>query len=309
MRQKMIPQEGSSRRHWLVSLAGSSLYVDLASSQGPLATLTPCLHEATTMTSDFKTAMEAYGKAGFQVVEPWLAKVDEYLAQSSPGEVRRIMKDQGLRPVSAGATPTNIFFPRLPERQQRIDALKKRLELCQELGIPQITSPSAVFQTDVKPEDFEAAIDLVREVGEIAKSFQIKIALEFIKGSAFLGCLGSVMDLCRKANHPNVRPMLDTFHFYAGVSKLEDLDLLQQGELLHVHINDVPAGVPRELLTDFHRILPGDGIIPLQAILSRLRTKGYNSYVSVELFSRDLWQEDPQVVARKALASLKRIIG
>lgn len=320
MKGKRRP-ERSQRRRFLKCLVGSSVCLGgtalsrsnatFISSQGKSSqvTLAPCINHSTTMTTDFKTAMEAYGKAGFRAVELWLQKVDEYLPQSSLGEMKRIVSDQGLKAVSACSAGSSLFFPRLTDREKRIDGLKRRLELCRELGVPMINSPSVIFQADVKKEDFDGAIPLVHEVGEIARGLGIKIVLESIKGSTFLGCLTSVLELCRRAKHPYVLPMMDTFHFYAGVSKLEDLDLLEQGELAHFHIDDVPGSVPREILTDADRILPGEGVIPLRAILSKLKARGYSGVASLELFNRQLWTEDPFAVARRALASLQRIIS
>ncbi|MBI3693510.1 MAG: sugar phosphate isomerase/epimerase [Acidobacteria bacterium] len=300
-------KEGSNRRRLLQSFAaGAALAGSMDGSRGRLS---PCIHQATTMTVDFKTAMEAYGKAGFRFVEPWLRKVEEYLPKSSLAEVKRILKDNGLKSVSAGGTPPGIFFPRLPDRDKRMDGLRRVLELCRELEAPVIVSPSAVREPDVKADDYQAAVDVARQIGEIAKSFDVRIAVECIKGSTFLGCLTSVLELCRKARHEFVRPMVDTFHLYAGIGKLEELDALRQGELLHLHIDDIAPGVPRELLTDADRVLPGEGIIPLGAILGKLKSKGYTGFASLELFNKQLWQEDPVVVARKAMASLKRVLG
>ncbi|MBI3684487.1 MAG: sugar phosphate isomerase/epimerase [Acidobacteria bacterium] len=297
----------SDRRLLLKSLAaGAVLSGPVEGSRGRL---TPCIHQATTTTVDFKTAMEAYGKAGFRFVEPWLRKVEEYLPKSSLAEMKRILKDNGLKPVSAGGTPPGIFFPRLPDRDKRMDGLKRALELCRELEAPVIVSPSAVREPDVKADDYRAAVDVARQIGEIARSFRVTIAVECIKGSTFLGCLTSVLELCRKANHEFVRPMVDTFHLYAGIGKLEELDALRQGELLHLHIDDIDPAVPRELLADSDRVLPGEGIIPLGTILAKLKNKGYTGVASLELFNKQLWQEDPVVVARKAMASLKRVLG
>ena len=40
--------------------------------------------------------------------------------------------------------------------------------------------------------------------------------------------------------------MLDTFHFWTDVSKLEDLELLGDGELHHLHFLEVAASPVRE---------------------------------------------------------------
>jgi hypothetical protein len=39
---------------------------------------------------------------------------------------------------------------------------------------------------------------------------------------------------------------MDFFHFWSGLSKYEDLDLLNHGELVHAHFQNV-ADVPKEL--------------------------------------------------------------
>ena len=110
--------------------------------------------------------------------------------------------------------------------------------------------------------------------------------VEFMRGSTFIGTLPTSLRLTREAAHPNVRPMLDCYHFWAGLSKLEDLDLIRQGEIHHVHFQDVPD-MPRELLDNGTRDIPGTGVSPLVGILRKLAEKGYAGPLSVELFYPD----------------------
>ena len=92
--------------------------------------------------------------------------------------------------------------------------------------------------------------------------------------------------------------MLDCYRFWSGLGKFEDLDLLQPGELAHVHFQDVPD-MPRELLDNTTRIIPGDGVSPLVRILRKLAEKGYSGRLSVELFLPEFQQGDPYEVARR----------
>jgi sugar phosphate isomerase/epimerase len=272
----------------------------------PAPALYPCMHMATTRTAGFKASIAAYAKAGFRAVELWLASADDFLPQSSPAEMKRMLADHGLAPVSAGSV-RSLFFARSPEHAKRMDELKARLELCAQLGIPFLVSPSVVNEKGIRSADFEAGAATAHEVGEIARQFKVVVGVEFLKTANYLGCLTSVLELCRKAGHPNVRPVLDTFHFHAGVSKMEDLDLLREGELGLLHICDVPASVPREVLGDGDRVLPGEGCIPLDKIVARVTAAGYRGPVSLELFNKTLWNEDPAAVARKALAAIRRV--
>ena len=112
--------------------------------------------------------------------------------------------------------------------------------------------------------------------------------------------------MTRQAAHPNVGLCLDTFHFHAGVSKLEDLDDLRPGEVEHVHFHDVPRSVPRELLVDADRIPPGTGVIPLGRVVDALRRIGYTGALSVELFDPLVQKGDPAATARACYAAVTR---
>jgi len=122
--------------------------------------------------------------------------------------------------------------------------------------------------------------------------------IEFARNSSFIATLTTSLRLIREAAHPNVRPMLDCYHFWSGMSKFEDLELLAAGELAHVHFQDTPD-LPRELLTQTTRAIPGDGVAPLVRILRKLIEKGYGGSLSVELFLPELQQGDPYEVARR----------
>ena len=70
------------------------------------------------------------------------------------------------------------------------------------------------------------------------------------------------------------------------------------GEIGHVHFQDTPD-LPRELLEQTTRVIPGDGVAPLQTILRKLANKGYAGPLSVELFLPKFTQGDPFEVARE----------
>jgi sugar phosphate isomerase/epimerase len=55
--------------------------------------------------------------------------------------------------------------------------------------------------------------------------------------------------------------------------------------------------MPRELLDNTTRFIPGDGIAPVTQILRKLAEKGYTGSLSVELFLPKFQQGDPYSVA------------
>jgi sugar phosphate isomerase/epimerase len=264
---------------------------------------TPCINQATTMKADFRTSMEAYSQAGFRAVELWLDSVRPFLAKESSAAARRLLADCALRPVSS-CCEEDLFFPRVPGRASKLDGFKRKLDLSAQLGAPRFVMYSAIWE-GVRPKDYEAAASGLQELGELGKQFGIVVGIEFIAGAKFLGCVETTSKLLGKVSHPNLGIQFDTFHFYAGVSKLEDLENLRRGEISFVHINDVPA-IPRERLQDMDRVYVGTGVMPHKTMLGAL-ARVYSGPVSFEAFQYA--SLDSYEVARKAFEGLSRVLG
>ena len=163
------------------------------------------------------------------------------------------------------------------------------------LGLDKIYSPS-ITNRPVTAEDFAATPEAIREAAVIASEYDLTCMIEFLRTSTHLATLSSSLSVTRAADHPNIRPMIDFFHFWSGLGKLEDLELLEPGELAHCHFQDL-LDAPRELTDNSYRVIPGDGIAPLNAIIRKLAEKEYNGALSVELFRQEIVNGDPFEVA------------
>ena len=141
----------------------------------------------------------------------------------------------------------------------------------------------------------------------MAKEHNLTAMIEFARSSTLIATLTTSLKLIREAGHPNVRPMLDCFHFWSGMGKFEDLDLLQPGELAHVHFQDTPD-IPRELFGQTTRLIPGDGVTPLVRILRKLAEKQYDGALSVELFLPQLQSGDPYQVATEIRTKCEKVM-
>ena len=74
-----------------------------------------------------------------------------------------------------------------------------------------------------------------------------------------------------------------------------------------LHLNDYPGDPPREKIDDSYRTYPGDGVAPLVELLQVWRRTGGQKVLSLELFSRKYWAEDPLEVAKTGLAKMKAV--
>ena len=254
------------------------------------------LHQNTSVAAGYRKSLEGWAKAGIKHVELTDRLLDDFLKSDDLAAARRVVTDLGLTPVSCASVLPDFWLPS-PNRAMSLETWKKRCDQFSSFGLTRIYCP-AVTSRKVTAEDYKGAVDCIREGGDVAKQHNMTAMIEFARNSSFISTLTTSLKLIRDAAHPNVHPMLDCYHFWSGLSKFEDLDLLKPGELAHVHFQDVPD-MPRELLDNTTRYIPGDGISPLVRILRKLAEKGYSGALSVELFLPEFSQGDPYEVAMR----------
>jgi sugar phosphate isomerase/epimerase len=252
------------------------------------------MHQNTSRGAGFRGSLEGWARAGIRFVELTDVLLDEFLGNDTLDGARALLADLGLSPVSAAAVLPDVWIPG-PARAASLETWRKRCEQFKTLGLEKIYCPS-ITNRPVTPEDFSATPDCIREVGDIAREHGLTAMIEFARTSTHLATLPSTLRVIRTAAHTSVRPMLDFFHFWSGLSKFEDLDLLEPGELAHIHFQDLLDG-PRELINNDSRLIPGDGIAPVVRILRKLAEKEYRGPLSVELFRAELVNGDPYLVA------------
>jgi sugar phosphate isomerase/epimerase len=269
--------------------------------------MTLSIHQNTSRAAGYRKSLEGWAKAGIKFVEITDVLLDEFLKADTIAAAKRVITDLGLTPVSSAAVLPDIWIPG-DARAASLETWKRRCDQFATIGLEKIYCPS-VTNRRVTADDFKATPGCIREVGDIAKQFTLTAMIEFARTSTHLSTLRSSLTVIREAAHANVRPMLDFFHFWSGMSKFEDLDMIRPGEIAHVHFQDI-LDTPRELIDNNGRVIPGDGNAPVVAILKKLQEKQYAGPLSVELFLMELQQGDPYEVAsritQKCEAVMKR---
>jgi sugar phosphate isomerase/epimerase len=258
--------------------------------------MTLAIHQNTSNGAGFRKSLEGWSRAGIKYVEITNILLDEFLKTDDLAAARRVLTDLGLTAVQAATGVTGLWEPN-PNRPAALENLKKRCEMFAAMGLDRVYAATATTQK-VTLDDYKAGAENMHDAGEIARQFNMSLRIEFLRTSTFISTLPTVLKMTREAAHPNLAPMLDCYHFWSGLNKFEDLDLIRPGEVGHVHFQDVPE-MPRELLDLSTRIIPGDGVSPLVRILGKLADKGYAGPLSVELFLPKFQQGDPFEVARE----------
>ena len=258
--------------------------------------MTLAIHQNTSSGAGYRKSLEGWSRAGIKHVEITAALLDDFLKTDTLAAAGRVLSDLGLTPVCAACGVGGLWEPN-PGHAASLEAFKKRCEMFATLGLPRIYSPTGTTQKFTE-EDYKAGPDNIRQVAEIAKQFRLTVMAEFIRTSSYISTLPTLLKMTRTAAHPNMAILFDFYHFWSGLNKLEDLDLIRPGEIGHVHFQDVPD-LPRELLDSTTRFIPGDGIAPLNRMLRKLADKDYAGPLSVELFLPKFQQGDPFEVARE----------
>ncbi len=286
-----------NRREFLLSSLAAPLVISSSGSHAQTAApgkMLLAMHQNTSSAAGFRGSLEGWARAGIEYVELNAGLLDGFLENDTLNGARALLDDLGQTPICAAVTLPDLWIPG-PQREESLEAWRMRCDQFASLGLNRIYSPSITFR-EVTAADFDATPAAIREVAEITAEYDLVCMIEFLRNSNHLATLGSALRMTRAADHPNIRPMIDFFHFWSGLSKLEDLDLLQPGELEHCHFQDL-LDAPRELTDNSYRVIPGDGIAPLNAIITKLAEKEYNGALSVELFRQELVNGDPFEVA------------
>lgn len=267
--------------------------------------MTPCISQASTMSTPFEADIPAYAQAGWPAVEIWLTKLETYLESHTLDDARSLFDENGIRPAAASAQG-GLLLSRDREREAHWTHFRRRLELLQELNVP-ILVIAPDFMTEPVPEDFGRASRSLVEAAEVAGTFGVRLALELQKTAKFCASLDTTLALIAQSGAANLGLCLDLFHYYTGPSKFEDLAYLSLENLAWVQVCDL-SGTPRELAKDADRILPGEGDFQITPILEHLARVGYGGCISLEMLNPQIWQIPVDRVAFAAFQATQRVL-
>jgi sugar phosphate isomerase/epimerase len=265
----------------------------------------PCISEATTLPSTFAEDVQAYASAGCPALEVWLTKLETHLETHSAADTRQLLADRGMT-LAAASYQGGLLLSQGEQRKAHYDHFRRRLELCQQFGIPTLLAV-ADFADKMDATSLGRAVVSLTQAAQWAAGFGVRLALEFRNSATFCTSLDTALALVAECGEPNVGINFDVFHYYTGPSKFEDLALLTSDRLAFVQLSDL-AGVPRELAADSDRILPGEGDFQLAPILDRFRQLGYDGWVSLEVMNPNLWKSKAAHVAELGMAALRRLL-
>ena len=268
------------------------------------------LNGATTMKADLPTDIRAAAAAGFEYLEIWAAKLRNYLKDNSTEDLKKLFEKSGVKPLSINSIE-HITFRDAASYLQIRNECERLCSVSAAIGCPYVVVVPGKFPPGglSSYEVIEESVRVLRELASIAERHGVSLALEFIgQKDCSVQTLDLADEIVQKVNRRNIGLVIDSFHFYIGGSTIKMMYALDPKRLFIFHIDDA-EDVPRDQLTDAHRLLPGLGILPLKEIIAAFRRIRYDANASVEIFRPEYWERDPFELAREAKAAVERVLA
>ncbi len=266
------------------------------------------LNGATTMKADLTTDIRAANTAGFDCLEIWAPKLRDFLRSHTTAELKSLFAEQQIEPYSINSIE-HVTFRDEAGKEKLADECEELCQIASDIGCPYVVIvPGRMPQGATRADVIEESVRVLTEMSAVAARHNIALAFEFLgQTDCSVQTLELADEIVRRVARPNVGLVIDSFHFYAGGSKVESINELDPESLFIFHINDAEDR-PRDELEDRHRLLPGLGILPLEEIIKALRRIGYDRVTSVEIFRPEYWELPPAELARDARHAVARVL-
>lgn len=247
--------------------------------------------------------IETAAQAGYDGVELWVRDVKAYLESGhSTRSLKSFLNDTGVSSENAIG-----FAPWLVEGNTGFIQMEEEMRMLSEIGCRRIAAPPAGV-TPGKPLDLFMAGEKYGKLLELGRETGVMPQLEFWGASPVLWHMAQALMVVAVSGDADARILPDVYHMFRGGSGFETLKMLN-GDLIEVfHMNDYPDTKPRLEQVDDDRVYPGDGVAPLPTILADLKNMGGEKVLSLELFNRSYWKEDPLLVAKTGLMKMKSLV-
>ncbi len=264
--------------------------------------------------ADSRQTLDYAVKYGFGGIAP---NEGEFESKSA-GEISQwlaTMKDRGIR---YGAAGLSVEF-RGSDEKFRSDFAQypKRAALLKQLGVTRVATwilPGSNELTYL--ENFKRHETRLREAAKVLQDNGIRLGLEFVGPRTsrsrfrfpFACAQRDMMELVEAIGTGNVGLLVDSWHWYTSHGTVEELVQLSNKDIVHVHVNDAPAGVKVDEQIDSRRSLPATtSVIDMKGFVNALVKIRYDGPVEVEPFDQELRKLEPDAAVQKTAESLGRV--
>ena len=249
-------------------------------------------------------------ETGFAGIDFGIREAAQLAQEHGIDHVRDLFESTGIRPGQWGLPV--VWSKGKEEWQQGLEQLPTLAALGQALGCTR-TATWCTSGSDERAydENWQWHIDRFRPIAQILDDYGCRFGIEFIGPKTirdrfeheFVYTMEGMLELAEAIGTGNVGLLLDAWHLYTSDGSIDDLDQLDNDDIVTVHVNDAPKGIPVDEQVDNVRRLPMEtGVIDLPGFMRKLAALGYDGPVTPEPFSERVNAIDDPVEAARLTA-------
>ncbi|MGE3711739.1 MAG: TIM barrel protein, partial [Hyphomicrobiaceae bacterium] len=233
------------------------------------------------LSGDFTEKVEAIAAAGFKGLE--IFENDLLSFNGTNADARRLIDGLGLELIAF--QPFRDFEGwDEPQRARAFARAERKFDTMQELGCDLL-----MVCSNVSPESHGGIERLAadfRELGERAEARGIRVGFEALAWGRHVNDYRDAWEVVRRADHPNVGVVLDSFHICAMKTDLNPIRSIPKERIFLVQIADAPLLDMDVMQWSRHfRCFPGQGDLPVLDFMKALAETGYDGPLSLEIFN------------------------
>ncbi len=260
---------------------------------------------------------ELAARHGFAAIDFNASEAADRIDAGEPDSLKAIHERHGLRPGPMGLP---VRFRGDEEAFQRdLAGLGRLAAAAAAVGCDRCAT-WILPASDELPfhENFELHRRRLKACAEVLGEHGCRLGLEFVgpktsraaKRHEFLHDMQGMLSLVEAIGTGNVGLLLDCWHWYCTAGAGDDILALRGEQVVLVHVNDAPAGIPIDEQIDNRRAMPGEtGVIDIAAFLAALAAIDYDGPVMAEPFSRAVRELPADEAVRLTSESLDRVFA
>lgn len=252
--------------------------------------------------------------SGFDSITFDLREADQLAQAGGIDSVRALFDKAGIRPGYWGLP---VAWRDDAKSPADLEQLPRLLEVANALGCQRAATGIFPGLNDrTYEEQFAYDVERFRPVARVLADAGCRIGIEFIGPKTlrsqytyeYIYNLPQTMEFAGVVGTGNIGLLLDIWHLYTSHGTLADLEGLTANDIVEVHVNDAPVGIPVDEQMDLVRALPLEtGVLDIVPFMHALQRLGYDGPVMPEPFSKridELAATDPLAAARETAASM-----